>query len=94
MLKSIDHQLQVLKKSIDQCESVMFHFEKSSLKPESSLMPIEEKAIQLRHTMLFSFSKAFCSAVKYISPEEKNEEGSFSHKHFLSKNLVVATVIN
>lgn len=60
----------------------MFQFDKSTLKPESSLMPVEEKAIQLRYTMLFSFSKAFSSAVKYISPDEKNEEGTFTHKHF------------
>ena len=44
--------------------------------------------------MLFSFSKSFSQAVKYISPEEKNEEGTFSHRHFQSKHLVVSTVIN
>ena len=44
--------------------------------------------------MLFSFSKAFSSAIKFVIPEEKNEEGTFSHKHFQNKNLVVASVIN
>ena len=46
LLKSIDAQLQALKKQIEYCEVVMFPFAKSSLKPESTLMPVEEKAIQ------------------------------------------------
>ena len=84
----------MLKKSIFESELVMFHFDKSSLKPESALITVDEKAIQLRFAMLFSFSKAFSSAIKFVSPEEKNEEGTFSNKHFQSKHLVVASVIN
>lgn len=72
----------------------MFPFEKTSLKPESFLMPIDENAIQMRQIMLFNFSQAFSRAVKYISVEERSEVGTFSFNHYKNKGLVVTTVIN
>lgn len=72
----------------------MFPFDKSTLKPTSTLTKIEEKAIQLRYSMLFVFSKAFANAVKYVSVEDKNEVGTISYNHFNCKSLVVSTVIN
>jgi hypothetical protein len=44
--------------------------------------------------MLLNFNKAFESAIKFVNSDDRNTEGCISYYHFMSKNMIVSTVIN
>jgi len=44
--------------------------------------------------MLFSYSKAFEAATKFVNLQDRNTENCISHFHFKNKHMVIASVIN
>ena len=64
------------------------------LKPESTLHELDERALEMRASLLVKFSKAFSRALKYVSVDQRQEEGSISYNHYSSRHLVVTTAIN
>lgn len=72
----------------------MFHIAKSSLKNGSTLSAVDDKLLATRTNFLFKFSVAFSRAVKYVSAEDRDNEGSISYQHFRVKSKVLASVIN
>lgn len=44
--------------------------------------------------MLFSYSKAFEAATKFVNIEDRNTENCISNFHFKNKHMVIASVIN
>jgi hypothetical protein len=67
---------------------------KETLRPESSLQKYDQKAIDMRSALLVKFSKAFSQALKYVTIEDRELEGSISNYHYKSKGMCVATAIN
>lgn len=55
---------------------------------------VDERTIQMRNELLFEFSKAFSNCFRFVSVEERDVVGSISYRHFKSKNMIVASVIN
>ena len=64
------------------------------LKPESSLKDMDQKTIDMRSSLLIRFSKVFSRALKYVSVEDRQVEGTVSASHYKNRNLVVVTAIN
>ena len=48
----------------------------------------------MRSALLVKFSKAFSQALKYVTIEDRELEGSISNYHYKSKGMCVATAIN
>jgi len=94
LITRIEREMDLRKLGIEDCLESMFFVEKQDLSQSSTLLTVDERAIQMRNEMLFKFSKAFSQAVKYVSFEDRSTVGSISYYHFKSKNLVVSSVIN
>ena len=94
LIKKIDSQLGLKNSKISDCKASMFTIQKSELSEKSSLKDMDEKTIQLRHGMLFSYSKAFETATKFVNTEDRFTENCISNFHFKNKHMVIASVIN
>ena len=55
---------------------------------------MEQKAIDIRTHLLVKYGKAFNYALKYISTEDRNSEGTISCTHYYNRTMVVSSVIN
>ena len=64
------------------------------LKPESSLKEVEQRTIDMRLSLLVKFSKVFSRALKYVTVEDRQVDGTLSSYHYKNKNMVVITAIN
>lgn len=72
----------------------MFHINKADLKNGSTLTAVDDKLLATRVNFMFKFSVAFSRAVKYVSADDRDIEGSISYQHFNVKSKIMASVIN
>ena len=94
LLRLLDGQLQSRNLNIYDCKPSQFEVTKEMLKPESTLHELDERALEMRASLLVKFSKAFSRALKYVSVDQRQEEGTISYNHYSSRHLVVTTAIN
>ena len=81
-------------KKIDLIKSRIFTIQKSSLKPASRLLTLEERTINMRMKALFKFSKIFSQCIKYVNSNDRLEVGTISNSHYNCKSFVITSVIN
>ena len=72
----------------------MFHVIKDNFSDGSSLREVNQIALDIRKDLLVKFSQVFFKMTKLINMSERNLEGSYSNKHFVSRNLTLSLAIN